>query len=82
VLHTAEPGAQTLNQLQAKGREKDVVRKTGHPERPSACVSPDPNEHIAGIFRDGETQTRTGDTTIFSRVLYQLSYLAVMGGSG
>jgi hypothetical protein len=28
---------------------------------------------------DGETRTRTGDTTIFSRVLYQLSYLAVMG---
>ncbi len=26
--------------------------------------------------RDGETRTRTGDTTIFSRVLYQLSYLA------
>jgi hypothetical protein len=25
---------------------------------------------------DGETQIRTGDTTIFSRVLYQLSYLA------
>ncbi len=24
----------------------------------------------------GETQIRTGDTTIFSRVLYQLSYLA------
>ena len=33
-------------------------------------------------FRSGETRTRTGDTTIFSRVLYQLSYLAVMGGSG
>ncbi len=30
---------------------------------------------------DGETRTRTGDTTIFSRVLYQLSYLAV-GGTG
>ncbi len=29
------------------------------------------------LFCDGETQTRTGDTTIFSRVLYQLSYLAV-----
>ena len=29
--------------------------------------------------RNGETRTRTGDTTIFSRVLYQLSYLAVMG---
>ena len=27
-------------------------------------------------FRSGETRTRTGDTTIFSRVLYQLSYLA------
>jgi hypothetical protein len=27
-------------------------------------------------LRDGETRTRTGDTTIFSRVLYQLSYLA------
>src|SRR3981081_541730 len=27
-------------------------------------------------FSDGQTQTRTGDTTIFSRVLYQLSYLA------
>ena len=27
-------------------------------------------------FFNGETQTRTGDTTIFSRVLYQLSYLA------
>jgi hypothetical protein len=30
-------------------------------------------------FSSGETRTRTGDTTIFSRVLYQLSYLAVMG---
>ena len=27
-------------------------------------------------FPSGETRTRTGDTTIFSRVLYQLSYLA------
>ena len=27
-------------------------------------------------FADGETETRTRDTTIFSRVLYQLSYLA------
>ena len=30
---------------------------------------------------DGETQTRTGDTTIFSRVLYQLSYLAGSGSA-
>ena len=27
-------------------------------------------------FGDGEGRNRTGDTTIFSRVLYQLSYLA------
>jgi hypothetical protein len=32
--------------------------------------------HKASLRRDGETRTRTGDTTIFSRVLYQLSYLA------
>jgi hypothetical protein len=32
---------------------------------------------ISRAFVDGETRTRTGDTTIFSRVLYQLSYLAV-----
>jgi len=31
----------------------------------------------AGTRAYGETRTRTGDTTIFSRVLYQLSYLAV-----
>ena len=28
---------------------------------------------------DGEGQNRTADTTIFSRVLYQLSYLASVG---
>jgi hypothetical protein len=28
------------------------------------------------MSRDGEGRNRTGDTTIFSRVLYQLSYLA------
>jgi hypothetical protein len=38
-------------------------------------------DQLAGISCDGETRTRTGDTTIFSRVLYQLSYLAE-GGSG
>ena len=31
---------------------------------------------LCGPPRDGQTQIRTGDTTIFSRVLYQLSYLA------
>jgi hypothetical protein len=33
---------------------------------------------ISRAVSDGETQTRTGDTTIFSRVLYQLSYLAAV----
>src|SRR5204863_10223505 len=28
-------------------------------------------------WMDGETRNRTADTTIFSRVLYQLSYLAL-----
>jgi hypothetical protein len=28
---------------------------------------------------DGEGRDRTGDTTVFSRVLYQLSYLARAG---
>jgi hypothetical protein len=32
---------------------------------------------LAATSGSGETRTRTGDTTIFSRVLYQLSYLAV-----
>ena len=31
---------------------------------------------------DGEGRNRTGDTTIFSRVLYQLSYLAEAAGGG
>lgn len=31
---------------------------------------------VSGFSGSGETQIRTGDTTIFSRVLYQLSYLA------
>src|ERR1700750_2905544 len=33
----------------------------------------------SAVSGDGETRTRTGDTTIFSRVLYQLSYLAGVG---
>jgi len=36
----------------------------------------DNRAYVQGPPGDGETRTRTGDTTIFSRVLYQLSYLA------
>ncbi len=35
---------------------------------------------ITGHFQNGEARNRTGDTTIFSRVLYQLSYLAEAAG--
>jgi hypothetical protein len=31
---------------------------------------------VSELAWDGEGRNRTGDTTIFSRVLYQLSYLA------
>ncbi len=44
---------------------------------PAPCVT-DQKQPISRYF-DGETRTRTGDTTIFSRVLYQLSYLAAVG---
>jgi hypothetical protein len=47
---------------------------------PSAISGWERTAHEKGLFcradSDGETRTRTGDTTIFSRVLYQLSYLA------
>jgi hypothetical protein len=44
--------------------------------RLGAPVGEDEPEHprFAGIY--GEGRSRTADTTIFSRVLYQLSYLA------
>jgi hypothetical protein len=61
-----------------KGKD---VKRTWREKRRFRRLSNRPSGHHktrprAGIFRDGETQTRTGDTTIFSRVLYQLSYLA------
>src|SRR5205807_2531404 len=45
---------------------------------PSRPLRKQRKRDAAGVFRSGETRTRTGDTTIFSRVLYQLSYLAVV----
>src|SRR4051794_28092564 len=41
--------------------------------RSSSCP---PSPRIPDPSENGEGQNRTGDTTIFSRVLYQLSYLA------
>ena len=46
--------------------------------KPAETVQP-----FAGALQNGEGRNRTGDTTIFSRVLYQLSYLAAReDGSG
>src|SRR4051812_39319305 len=45
-----------------------------HPLGPAAAATR--IERFAATSGSGETRTRTGDTTIFSRVLYQLSYLA------
>jgi hypothetical protein len=53
-----------------KGHEQATLSLTRH------CLT-SRNLHSLGRF-DGETRTRTGDTTIFSRVLYQLSYLAAV----
>jgi hypothetical protein len=38
------------------------------------------NAQRAAASENGEGRNRTGDTTIFSRVLYQLSYLAARRG--
>jgi hypothetical protein len=36
----------------------------------------EPRHVVCRCARNGEGRNRTGDTTVFSRVLYQLSYLA------
>ena len=46
----------------------------GHNERWHRCEHGSDEESAHG--HNGEGRNRTGDTTIFSRVLYQLSYLA------
>ena len=38
-------------------------------------------DHDAVLGNGGEGQNRTGDTTIFSRMLYQLSYLGMLGAA-
>jgi hypothetical protein len=43
----------------------------------SAVLGTEESRNHAGSS-DGEGRNRTGDTTIFSRVLYQLSYLAAV----
>ena len=52
-------------------RKGTSIRSAATPALPSDAEA----LPLQGFF-NGETRTRTGDTTIFSRVLYQLSYLA------
>ncbi len=42
----------------------------------AASSSPSASSRLRAFRGHGEGRNRTGDTTIFSRVLYQLSYLA------
>jgi hypothetical protein len=61
-------GHEALNlPLEAGIENPGEQRQRGAPEKPNP----------AGAFQSGEGRNRTGDTAIFSRVLYQLSYLAV-----
>ena len=59
-----------------------MERKTGfEPATPTLarlCSTPELLPHKKD---GGETQSRTGDTGIFSPLLYQLSYLAMNGGA-
>jgi hypothetical protein len=63
----------------AAGSEQDTIVKglchDDHTEASQIAITISKHAHLQRL-RDGETRTRTGDTTIFSRVLYQLSYLA------
>ena len=53
------------------------LSESAHPiEVVMASAQPKPDS-----IGDGEGRNRTGDTTVFSRVLYQLSYLARAGKS-
>jgi hypothetical protein len=68
-----------LNDPQGSGRDKDAERGTAILAGDLAMAHILGRGLFGGTSSDGETRTRTGDTTIFSRVLYQLSYLAVVG---
>ena len=73
--------AQRLGGVEAPDRGQLVTELVTAPIRgfepnPSGPLRAKKKALLAGPFASGETRTRTGDTTIFSRVLYQLSYLA------
>ena len=61
---------------QQAGRLQPFLLIEGDLQPPNRLVEEIEMGLIAGSSRDGEGGIRTRDTTIFSRVLYQLSYLA------
>ena len=85
-----EPASGVGGRTPAKRTTLDVAQELGwmHPVKPGAGCDPRVNPgKTAGIYLTakilcvseldgGEGQNRTVDTTIFSRMLYQLSYLA------
>ena len=61
-----------LRLIPRTSRQPSVVQESSR-----RCTTEQESRTLRDFSRpDGETRTRTGDTTIFSRVLYQLSYLA------
>src|SRR5579884_2130635 len=69
------------------GRSQDPIpRAPEYPRKPwvapdltsnaKRCAANSARRSLVQADRDGEGRDRTGDTTVFSRVLYQLSYLA------
>ena len=75
------PGVLSSSPDSRRAAEFDSVEHTMRRHELTRPASHTPAIRTSGIHAgfcsgDGETRTRTGDTTIFSRVLYQLSYLA------
>jgi hypothetical protein len=64
----AEPPAMQGHRARHHYRDSNPGFRTENPVREVSATG--------GSLRNGEGQNRTADTTIFSRVLYQLSYLA------
>jgi hypothetical protein len=55
------------------------VSNSAHPPRVAEQSAPNQDRALRKRNQNGEARNRTGDTMIFSHVLYRLSYLA--GGS-
>ena len=75
VLPAASPDTvlPSTYQLASVSLEGRTEREAPHPQSSRA-------RWLLSCVEDGEGRTRTGDTPVFSRVLYQLSYLAAGGG--